>query len=211
MVVNFSAGLASNSGIYAFIFERGEPDRHADLRQLKYGRQPSVRDITLANVPTGSVGITTGNYRLGVSGPITSTATSGTSIVTGAGGGGGNFWSTNDGTIIAHGGHSDKPRRGKHDLQFDGRRGVRHPLGVCRRRLRAPYRGTTAINLPATNFFLPTGTTLKIAGPGDSVIGAVTYAGNATVSPGAVAPASLTIGGTGGAGTGTLRPPIILA
>jgi autotransporter-associated beta strand protein len=61
-----------------------------------------------------------------------------------------------------------------------------------------------AVNLPATNVVLPTGTTLAVSGPGANVIGNVSYTGTASIIAGANPPTSLTVGSIGGAGAGIL-------
>src|SRR5262249_49830885 len=62
----------------------------------------------------------------------------------------------------------------------------------------------TAINLPATSFSLANGASLSLDAPGDAVIGNVVSTGNAAIAAGTTAPSSVTVGGTGGAGAGTL-------
>jgi autotransporter-associated beta strand protein len=206
LVVDFGADLASNYSVYAYTLKGIDTAGTPITASLNSEGNPTSRSLTLSNVPAGSWGITEGTYRIGNNGAITSTATSGTSLTTGTGGGAGNFWRNvpNDAQTIHHGALVSNLAAGSTTFTSTaaGAAGTRWTFVAA---AFAPVISPATVNLPNTNIFLPNGTTFTVDGPGDSVIGTVTHAGNATIQAGTNAPTSLTVGGISSpGGTGIL-------
>jgi fibronectin-binding autotransporter adhesin len=187
LVVNFTQVPASSYAVYAFTLNGVDTAAAPTSATLNTEGSPISRAITVTGVSAGSVAVVEGTYRNGTAGtPIITTATSGTPITTGIGGGNGNFWRASPAEISAHGSVFTNLAAGSTTFTSTAGNaaGTRWTYAVAVfPALVAP--GPLAINLPATNLVMSAGTNLKLSGTGNDVIGNLTLTGaGATASPG---------------------------